>query len=211
LAKGARDPTASLVPPLRQPLKSGSELLCGAVGRRETLTNRDPGTVEATAGRMLALVTSAAQGMGPASGWHYHVCEHQLIYVLKGWVDLEAEDGTNTRIETGDSVIIPGGMRHNVSGTANEIEVLTITVPAESRVGEVRSTKRFEIAGSAPLFRACTSNLPRSHRRVRRRNLQAKRRHCLLVIAPGLYRVMARPMRGYDDAPTAERTVARQG
>jgi hypothetical protein len=66
-------------------------------GRRETLTNRDLGTVEATAGRMLALVTSATQGMGPASGWHYHVCEHQLIYVLKGWVDLEAEDGRRVR------------------------------------------------------------------------------------------------------------------
>jgi hypothetical protein len=66
-------------------------------GRRETLTNRDLGTVEATAGRMLALVTSATQGMGPASGWHYHVCEHQLIYVLKGWVDLEAEDGPRVR------------------------------------------------------------------------------------------------------------------
>jgi hypothetical protein len=48
-------------------------------GRRETVTNRDLGTVEATAGRMLAQVTSATQGMGPASGWHYHLCEHQLI------------------------------------------------------------------------------------------------------------------------------------
>jgi quercetin dioxygenase-like cupin family protein len=103
-------------------------------GRRDTLTNRDLGTVEATAGRMLALVTSATEGMGPASGWHYHVCEHQLIYVLKGWVDLEAEDGTHTRIEAGDSVIIPGGMRHNVTGAANEIEVLTITVPAEAEL-----------------------------------------------------------------------------
>jgi quercetin dioxygenase-like cupin family protein len=80
--------------------------------RRETLTNRDLGTAEATAGRMLALVTSATQGLGSASGWHYHVREHQLIYVLKGWVDLEAEDGTHTRTEAGDSVIIPGGMRH---------------------------------------------------------------------------------------------------
>jgi len=103
-------------------------------GRRQTLTNRDLGTVEATAGRMLALVTSATQGMGPASGWHYHVCEYQLIYVLKGWVDLEADDGTHTRIEAGDSAIIPGGMRHNELGTANEIEVLNITVPAEAEM-----------------------------------------------------------------------------
>lgn len=75
------------------------------------MTNRDLGTVEATAGRMLALVTSATEGMGPASGWHCRVCEHHLIYVLKGWVELEAEDETLTRIEAGDSVIVPGGMR----------------------------------------------------------------------------------------------------
>jgi quercetin dioxygenase-like cupin family protein len=103
-------------------------------GRQATLTNRDLGTVEATTGRMLAVVTSATQGMGQASGWHYHVCEYQLIYVLKGWVDLEAEDGTHTRIGAGDSVIVPGSMRHNVPGTAQELEVLTITVPAEAEL-----------------------------------------------------------------------------
>jgi hypothetical protein len=90
-------------------------------GRRETLTNRDLGTVEATAGRMLALVTSATQGLGPASGWHYHVCEHQLIYVLKGWVDLEAEAGTDTRIETGDS--------QNFKATLPDILSLVIEQP----------------------------------------------------------------------------------
>lgn len=115
---------------LKATVSRASQPVLGA-GRRATLTNRDLGAEEATADRMLALVTSATEGMGPPSGWHYHDCEYQLIYVLKGWVDLEAEDGTKTRIEAGDSVIIPGGMRHNVPGTANEIEVLTITVPAE--------------------------------------------------------------------------------
>lgn len=100
-------------------------------GRRDTLQNRDLGTVEATDGRMHAVVTSATEGMGAASGWHYHVCDYQLIYVLKGWVDLEAEDGTKMRIEPGDSVLIPGRMRHNVPGTADVMQVMTITVPVE--------------------------------------------------------------------------------
>jgi quercetin dioxygenase-like cupin family protein len=100
-------------------------------GRRATLQNRDLGTVEATGGRMHALVTSATKGMGPPSGWHYHICDFQLIYVLKGWVDFEAEDGTRMRIEPGDSLLVPGRMRHNVPGTADEIEVMTITVPVE--------------------------------------------------------------------------------
>jgi mannose-6-phosphate isomerase-like protein (cupin superfamily) len=50
-----------------------------------------------------------------------------------GWT-WKREDGTHTRIEAGDSVIIPGGMRHNVPGTAYEIEVLTITIPAEAEL-----------------------------------------------------------------------------
>jgi quercetin dioxygenase-like cupin family protein len=54
--------------------------------------------------------------------------------VLKGWVDLEAEDGTHARIEAGDSVIIPGGMRDNLPRTANEIAVFTITVPAQAEI-----------------------------------------------------------------------------
>ena len=85
---------------------------------------------------MLALVTSATQGIGPASGWHYHVYEYQLVYVLKGWVDLEAEDGTHVRIEAGDSVLIPGGMYHNApdtAGAANEIEVLRSRFPPKQR------------------------------------------------------------------------------
>ena len=128
-------------------------------GRRETLINRDLGTVEATAGRMLALVTSATQGIGQASGWHYHVCEHQLIYVLKGWIDLEAEDGTDTRLEVGDSVIVPGGTRHNVSGTANEIEVLTITVPAEAELVKCDRPSGYVLACAA--FAAADRNRTR--------------------------------------------------
>ena len=60
---------------------------------------------------MRAQVTSATQGLGEQTGWHYHVCEHQLVYMLKGWVDLEFEDGRKIRLMPGDSLMIPGGMR----------------------------------------------------------------------------------------------------
>ena len=55
-------------------------------------------------------VTSATQGLGEPTGWHFHVCEHQLVYMLKGWVDLEFEDGTKVRLMPGDSLMIPDGM-----------------------------------------------------------------------------------------------------
>ncbi|HEX3576657.1 MAG TPA: cupin domain-containing protein [Rhodopila sp.] len=99
-------------------------------GRRSFFKYRDLGVTDATDGKMRAQVTSATQGLGEPTGWHYHVCDHQLVYMLKGWVDLEFEDGRKIRLLPGDSLMIPGGMRHNETGTADELELLEVSVPA---------------------------------------------------------------------------------
>ena len=100
-------------------------------GRRSFFKYRELGVTDATNGRMRAQVTSATQGMGQPTGWHYHVCEQQFVYMLKGWVDLEFEDGTKVRLKEGESLMIPGGTRHNETATADELELLEISVPAE--------------------------------------------------------------------------------
>ncbi len=100
-------------------------------GRRSFFKYRELGVTDATNGRMRAQVTSATQGMGEPTGWHYHVCEQQFVYMLKGWVDLEFEDGTKVRLKEGESLMIPGGTRHNETATADELELLEISVPAE--------------------------------------------------------------------------------
>ena len=100
-------------------------------GRRSFFKYRDLGITDATNGKLRVQVTSATQGLGQPTGWHYHVCEHQVVYMLKGWVDLEFEDGSKIRLMPGDSLLIPGGMRHNETGTADELELLEISVPAE--------------------------------------------------------------------------------
>ncbi len=99
-------------------------------GRRSFFKYRDLGVTDATDGKMRAQVTSATQGLGKPTGWHYHVCDHQLVYMLKGWVDLEFEDGTKVHLTQGDSLMIPGGMRHNETATADELELLEVSVPA---------------------------------------------------------------------------------
>ena len=76
-------------------------------GRRSFFKYRDLGVTDATGGKMRAQVTSATQGLGEPTGWHYHVCDHQLVYMLKGWVDLEFEDGRKIRLMAGDSLMIP--------------------------------------------------------------------------------------------------------
>jgi quercetin dioxygenase-like cupin family protein len=102
-------------------------------GRRSFFKYRDLGVTDATNGKMRAQVTSATQGLGEPTGWHYHVCEHQLVYMLKGWVDLEFEYGRKVHLVAGDSLMIPGGMRHNETATADELELLEISVPAEMK------------------------------------------------------------------------------
>ncbi len=100
-------------------------------GRREFFKYRELGVTEATNGRMRAQVTEASQGLSKETGWHYHVCEQQFIYMLKGWVDLEFEDGRKVRLGQGDSMMIPGGMRHNETATSDQMDILEISVPAK--------------------------------------------------------------------------------
>jgi mannose-6-phosphate isomerase-like protein (cupin superfamily) len=90
-------------------------------GRRSFFKYRDLGVTDATGGKMRAQVTSATQGLGEPTGWHYHVC------------DLEFEDGSKVHLMPGDSLMIPGGMRHNETATADELELLEVSVPAEMK------------------------------------------------------------------------------
>ena len=100
-------------------------------GRRSFFEYRDLGVTAASGGKLRAQVMSAIAGMTEPTGWHYHVCEGQFVYALKGWVDLEFEDGTALRLEAGGSLFIPGGMRHNETGASDDLEILELSVPAD--------------------------------------------------------------------------------
>ena len=100
-------------------------------GRRTFFKYRDLGVTAASNGWMRAQVMSTVTGMTQPTGWHYHVCEGQFVYTLKGWVELEFEDGTNCRLEAGDSVFIPGGMLHQENRTSDDLEILEVSVPAD--------------------------------------------------------------------------------
>ena len=100
-------------------------------GRRSFFTYRDLGVTEATQGAMRAQITEAVTGMTEPTGWHYHVCKAQFVYILKGWVDLEFETGEQIRVQAGESLFIPGGLRHNETRTSNDLELLEISTPAQ--------------------------------------------------------------------------------
>ena len=100
-------------------------------GRRAFFHDRDLLVGEATQGRLRAQVMSSSRGLSQPTGWHYHVCEAQFVYGLKGWVDLEFEDGRRIRLQAGESLLIPGGMKHNETATSEDLELLEVTLPAD--------------------------------------------------------------------------------
>ena len=100
-------------------------------GRRSFFKYRDLGVKAASNGWMRAQLTTAITGMTEPTGWHYHVCEGQFVYTLKGWVELAFEDGSKCRLEAGDSCFIPGGVKHNEIGTSDDLEILEVSLPGE--------------------------------------------------------------------------------
>ena len=63
---------------------------------------------------------------------HFHKVGFQLIFCIKGWVDVLYEDqGGVRRLNAGDCFIQPPSIRHKVLHAADGIEVIEIGVPAE--------------------------------------------------------------------------------
>ena len=99
-------------------------------GRRDFLTFRDLGFGDASDGRYGAVVINAKESMTESTGWHFHECDVQMLYMLGGWSRMRFEDGTELLLEPGDFLTIPGGTKHNEIETSADLEVLEITSPA---------------------------------------------------------------------------------
>ncbi len=99
-------------------------------GRRAFFTYRDLGVTKGSQGRIRAQITAGRDGMTKPTGWHVHLCEGQMVYMLNGWIDLEFAD-RSVRLEAGDSVFIPGNTPHNETGASENFELLEVSVPAE--------------------------------------------------------------------------------
>ncbi len=102
-----------------------------APGRRSFFQYRDLGVEAATGGRMRAVQNNSIAGMTQPTGWHYHTCEMQFVYVLKGSLTIEFEDGTVGTFGAGDSFFVPGGVKHNEIYVSEDKEALEVSVPAK--------------------------------------------------------------------------------
>ena len=99
-------------------------------GRRDWVTYLETGFSEASGGRLRATLSEASGAPAGETGWHYHECEMQIAYITRGWIELQFEDGTETRLEAGDLMFLPGGTRHNETRVSPDVAGLEISIPA---------------------------------------------------------------------------------
>jgi quercetin dioxygenase-like cupin family protein len=114
-----------------KPVHSSAKAPVMTPGRRDFFTYRDLGVKEGSAEKMRAQITTAITGMTQPTGWHYHTCESQFVYCLKGWVELEFEGHPTVRVEAGDSIFIPGGCIHNELRASDDMQILEVSTPGE--------------------------------------------------------------------------------
>ena len=126
-----------------------------APGRRPFFRYRDLGLEAATGGRMRAYHNSSIAGMTEPTGWHYHICEMQFVYVLKGKLTIEFEDGTVATFAAGDSFFIPGGVRHNETYVSEDKETIEVSVP-----GKIETVNVERPAGLPEKLRAVSNESP---------------------------------------------------
>lgn len=100
-------------------------------GPRSFLHYRDAGLSRATGGLMSATHIRATEGGTGTTGWHSHDLDFQLVYVLKGWVEVALPEGGTLRLEAGSCMHVPGRMDHNELSFSPDYEVLEIKAPGD--------------------------------------------------------------------------------
>jgi quercetin dioxygenase-like cupin family protein len=112
-------------------------------GLRSCFEYRDLGIGAATGGRVHAHVIRAKNGAEGGFGWHKHVLDFQMYYVLKGWVKFRYEGVGEVLSEAGSCVHQPPGIRHAEIAHSDDLELLEITLPAEFETVETDAPAAF--------------------------------------------------------------------
>jgi uncharacterized protein YjlB len=64
------------------------------------------------------------------TGLHQHLCDFQMVYILKGWIKLVYAEHGEFTFQAGDCFLQPPGIVHNELECSDDVEVLEIYSPA---------------------------------------------------------------------------------
>ncbi len=83
-------------------------------------------------GRYIASHIAVPDGGDLADDVHFHHVDFQFLAVRSGWVDVEYEGwGERLRMEVGDVVLQPPGIRHQVISASPGFEIIEVGSPAD--------------------------------------------------------------------------------
>ena len=99
-------------------------------GLRDFFLYRDLGIAGAANGKVIAHMVRANEPPAEGTGWHYHVCDFQIVIMMKGWAKFMYEDKV-TLVEAGDVVHQRPGMVHYLFDYSPDMEYLEIVSPAD--------------------------------------------------------------------------------
>ena len=107
-------------------------------GLRDFLEYRDLGISEATNGDYRAHVLRVKKDCKGdqemhTTGFHKHLVNFQMYYVLKGWVKFIYEDEGEHIFQKGDCVLAPAAIKHNELSCSDDFEALEILAPADHK------------------------------------------------------------------------------
>ena len=110
-------------------------------GRRAFLKFRDIGASAATNERLRGNIISSEAAMSQPTGWHYHSCDIQFLFMISGWADLEFNGGAEVhRLHANTGCILPGGTPHNECRTADAFQTLELSLPGPMGTTPVEAT-----------------------------------------------------------------------
>jgi mannose-6-phosphate isomerase-like protein (cupin superfamily) len=98
-------------------------------GLRGYFEYRDLGIKSATRGKVITHVIRARPGKAPHGDWHYHDCDVQFVYVLKGWVKMEYEGIGKMTMKAGSCFYQPPRIRHRELAHSKDVEMLEVVAP----------------------------------------------------------------------------------
>jgi quercetin dioxygenase-like cupin family protein len=96
---------------------------------RAGVERRDLGLNEATDGKMDVQHLRSAGGPADSGKWVAHDLDFQFLYVLRGELTLETEDGEQT-LAVGGAACLPPLTRHRWGARSDDLEAVEITAPA---------------------------------------------------------------------------------
>lgn len=99
-------------------------------GLRDFFLYCDLGIAAATNGKVLAQLVKANKAPIEGTGWHIHVADFHIVYMIKGWAKFMYGD-VDTLVMAGDCIHQRPGIVHYLYDYSPDMEFLEVISPAD--------------------------------------------------------------------------------